>query len=235
LTDPGRFAGAASLSGALDVAALAAGPGREEDPRMWERIADGADLAIYSGQKFLGGPTAGISAGCRDLVRAAYLQNTGIARGLKVGKESIAGMIAAMEAWMVRDHVAIRRRETAALDLWLNAVAGLPGISAAKVPDPTQNPLERLQIDVDPAAAGATAAGFARVLGEQDPAVIVRNHEVELGYFQLDPCNLTPGQMEVVADRLVSVLSHGKDVVPKEGDLAAARNGGTEGYLSWLA
>ncbi|RZT84295.1 S-formylglutathione hydrolase FrmB [Pseudonocardia sediminis] len=45
LTDPGRFAGAASLSGALDLAALAAGPGREEDPRMWERIADGAGLA----------------------------------------------------------------------------------------------------------------------------------------------------------------------------------------------
>ncbi|MBW0106877.1 alpha/beta hydrolase family protein, partial [Pseudonocardia sp. KRD291] len=45
LTDPGRFAAAASLSGALNVAALAAGPAREEDPRMWERIADGADLA----------------------------------------------------------------------------------------------------------------------------------------------------------------------------------------------
>lgn len=45
LSEPGRFGAAASLSGALDVAALAAGPGRAEDPRMWERIFDGADVA----------------------------------------------------------------------------------------------------------------------------------------------------------------------------------------------
>lgn len=44
LTDPGRFAAAASLSGALDVAALSAGPAREEDPRMWERIVGGPNL-----------------------------------------------------------------------------------------------------------------------------------------------------------------------------------------------
>lgn len=81
-------------------------------------IAADADLAIYSGQKFLGGPTTGLIAGRRDLVRAAYLQNIGIGRGLKVGKESIAGVIAALEAWTIRDHAAIRQAETAALDLW---------------------------------------------------------------------------------------------------------------------
>ena len=197
-------------------------------------LAAGADLAIYSGQKFLGGPTAGIIAGRRDLVRAAYLQNIGIGRGLKVGKESIAGVIAAMEAWMVRDHAAIRQQETAALDLWIEAVAGLPGIRAAKVPDPTGNPLERLQVDVDPTEAGASAASFARVLGEQDPAIIVRNHEVELGYFQLDPCNLAPGQAQLVAEALRSVLAHNECIVSEEGDLAAARNGGVDGYLNWL-
>ena len=59
-------------------------------------IAQGADLAVYSAHKFLGGPTAGIIAGRRDLVRAAYLQNIGIGRGMKIGKESIAGAIRAM-------------------------------------------------------------------------------------------------------------------------------------------
>ena len=196
-------------------------------------LAAGADLVVYSGQKFLGGPTAGIIAGNRDLIRAAYLQNTGIGRGLKVGKESIAGVIAAMEAWMVRDHISIRQQEAAALDLWLDAVAGLPGVHAVKVPDPTGNPLERLQINVDPALAGASAASFARVLGEQQPAIIVRNHEVELGYFQLDPCNLAPGQMEMVANRLRSILVTGKDIVSLNSDLSSARNGGIDGYLNW--
>ncbi|MDN5920457.1 MAG: esterase family protein [Pseudonocardia sp.] len=45
LREPGRFAAAASLSGALDLAALSAGPAREEDPRMWERIVAGVDVA----------------------------------------------------------------------------------------------------------------------------------------------------------------------------------------------
>ena len=82
-------------------------------------LAAGADLVVYSAHKFLGGPTAGIVAGRKDLVRAAFLQNSGIGRGMKVGKEGIAGAIAALEAWERRDHAAIRALETRHLELWL--------------------------------------------------------------------------------------------------------------------
>lgn len=196
-------------------------------------IEGGADLVLYSGQKFLGGPTAGIIAGRRDLVRAAYLQNMGIARGMKVGKESIAGVIAAMNVWMTRDHAAIRAVETAHLDLWQDAVSGLPGIMARKIADPTGNPLERLQIDVDPDAAGASAATFAKTLGQRDPAIIVRNHEVELNYFQLDPCNIAPGQAPLVAEALHDTLTKGPSLTPDDSDFDVARNGGVDVYLRW--
>src|SRR5690606_15169489 len=80
-------------------------------------LAAGADIALYSGHKFLGGPTSGIVAGSEALVRAAYLQNRGIGRGMKIGKEGIYGLIAALAAWQARDHAAIRaaERETLAL------------------------------------------------------------------------------------------------------------------------
>src|SRR6185312_3937120 len=52
-------------------------------------LAQGADVVIYSAHKFLGGPTAGIMAGGLELIRASYMQNGGIGRGMKVGKESI--------------------------------------------------------------------------------------------------------------------------------------------------
>ena len=198
-------------------------------------LAKGVDLVIYSGQKFLGGPTAGIIAGRRDLVRACYLQNTGIARGMKVGKESIAGVIAALEAWSARDHAAVRAEERKALNLWFEAVADLSGIDAKIVPDPTGNPLDRLQINVDSDVAGASAASFARALGDLDPAIIVRNYEVELGYFQLDPCNLAPGQAEMVAASLATVLSDGAALKSEPNDLNVARNAGVDGYLAWLA
>ncbi|POF34085.1 aminotransferase class V-fold PLP-dependent enzyme [Roseibium marinum] len=197
-------------------------------------IAAGADIAIYSAHKFLSGPTGGIVAGRKDLVRAAYLQNISIGRGMKIGKESIAGAIAAMEDWMNRDHEAARARETETLESWRAAIADIPGIGAQIVADPTGNPLSRLQVNVDPAKAGTTAAAFARAFSEQDPALIVRDHEVELGYFQLDPCNLLPGQSAIVIDTLREVLRSGDTICERESDLARARNGGVGGYLAWL-
>ncbi|WOI57855.1 aminotransferase class V-fold PLP-dependent enzyme [Palleronia sp. LCG004] len=195
----------------------------------------GADIVIYSGHKFMGGPTSGIVAGPKALVQAAYLQNIGIGRGMKIGKESIAGAIAAMEQWLERDHAAMRAREDAALDLWESALGGYAGIRAHRIDDPTGNPLQRLQIDVDPSAAGASAAQFAVAFGRYDPPIAVRGHEVEKGYFQLDPCNLTAGQAELVRDALGTVLSDGEvRKIDEDAALADARNGGTESYLGWL-
>ena len=195
----------------------------------------GADVVIYSGHKFLGGPTSGIVAGRRELIRAAYLQNMGIGRGMKIGKESIFGTMAALEAWERRDHAAARAAEARALTIWLDALGDLPGVTARVVPDPTGNPLDRLQVDVDPATIGATAATVARVLAERDPAIIVRNHEVELGFFELDPCNLKDGQAEVVAEALRSVFTQRDLLQARPEDADAARNGSTRAYLRWGA
>ncbi|MFK8081143.1 MAG: aminotransferase class V-fold PLP-dependent enzyme [Granulosicoccus sp.] len=197
-------------------------------------IDQGADLVIYSVHKFMGGPTAGIIAGTKQYVRASYLQNVGIGRGFKIGKESIAGAIEAMEQWMVRDHASVRAIESATLDLWCSAFESIPGIVARRVPDPTANPLERLQIAVNEAIAGCSAATYARVLSEQDPSVVVRNHEVELGYFQMDPCNLAPEQAELVADIVKCVLLQGARLAADENDLHVARNGGVVAYSNWL-
>ncbi|MER9950846.1 aminotransferase class V-fold PLP-dependent enzyme [Mesorhizobium sp. M0047] len=169
-------------------------------------LARGADIVIYSGHKFLSGPTSGIVTGRKDLVRAAFLQNRGVARAMKVGKESIAGTMAALEAWEKRDHAGIRRREEAALNLWKDALQGLPGIVAQIIPDPTANPLDRLQIFVLPESR-FTAAGLASALAMGSPPIIVRNHEVERGHFFLDPCNLHPGEAEIVAERLRATLT----------------------------
>lgn len=198
-------------------------------------IAAGADIAIYSAHKFLGGPTGGIIAGHREAVRAAYLQNIGIGRCMKIGKESIAGAIAAMQEWLERDHQGVREEEHRVLELWRSRLSQLPGVKPVIVPDPTGNPLSRLQVEIDADEAGASAATFARALSEQTPAVIVRDHEVELGYFQLDPCNLMPGQEELVGQAVYETLKRGHNFSQEPDDLARARNGGVDGYLTWLS
>ncbi|WP_336070594.1 aminotransferase class V-fold PLP-dependent enzyme [Nitratireductor rhodophyticola] len=171
-------------------------------------LAAGADVVLYSGHKFLGGPTSGIIAGSRALVRAAYLQNLGIGRGMKVGKEGIAGVIAALEAWENRDHAGIRARERKALDLWAKTLQGRPGIAARITPDPTGNPLDRLRIDIDPNIARITAWDLADRLAAGDPPIIVRDHEAEHNYLFLDPCNLHLDEETVVARRIAEELDH---------------------------
>ncbi|MGO4484892.1 aminotransferase class V-fold PLP-dependent enzyme [Rhizobium pisi] len=172
----------------------------EYDLRIF--LEQGADIALYSGHKFLGGPTSGIVAGRKELVRHAFLQNMGIGRGMKVGKESIFGVMAALEAWEKRDHAGIRERETSYLNLWKRTLDGRPGVTALIEPDPTGNPLDRLRLILDPEQAHITAWDLADALAKGSPPIIVRDHEVEHRYFYLDPCNLHPGQEEIVANRL---------------------------------
>ena len=191
-------------------------------------LKQGADIVIYSGHKFLGGPTAGIVAGRKDLVRAAFLQNRGIGRGMKVGKESIAGVIAALEAWEDRDHEGIRKRESAALALWQETLSGLPGITAEIVPDPTDNPLDRLLVLIAP-ESGYTAAGLARALSMGQPPIIVRNHEVERGHFYLDPCNLHEEEAEIVAQGLKAALT----VDPRPDYALMVPKKSSRAILSW--
>lgn len=169
-------------------------------------LTRGADLVLFSGQKFLGGPTSGIVAGRADLVRAARLQNMGIGRGMKVGKESIAGAMAALQAWETRDHAGIRAREEAALALWQQSLAPFAGRLACQIiDDPTGNPLRRLRVKVLP-SSGTHARALADVLAQGDPPVMVRDYQTDLGHIDLDPCNLHPGEAEIVARRLSACL-----------------------------
>lgn len=176
----------------------------EYDLRIFLEL--GADVALYSGHKFLGGPTSGIVAGKKELVRNAFLQNMGIGRGMKVGKESIFGVMAALEAWEKRDHAGIRERETSYLNLWKRTLDGRPGVTALIEPDPTNNPLDRMRVIIDTDEAHITAWDLADALSRGSPPIIVRDHEVEHRYFYLDPCNLHPGQEKIVARRLAEEL-----------------------------
>ena len=197
-------------------------------------LAAGADVAIYSAHKFLGGPTAGIVAGPKALVRSAFLQNFGIGRGMKVGKEGIIGAIAVLEAWVRRDHAGVRTAEAGYLALWRNRLDGRPGVTAAVEPDPTNNPLDRLKVSVDPAQAHITAWELADALAAGDPPVIVRDHEVEHGFFYLDPCNLHPGEAEIVADRLLAELASARARGNARGETVAGRKAARfERLLRW--
>jgi len=195
-----RFAAIAHAHGVPVIVDAAA----EYDLRGF--LAQGADLVLYSAHKFLRAPTAGIVAGRRDLVRAVYLQNSGIGRGFKVGKEGIAGTIAALEAWERTDHAATRAQERALLDHWVEALGNRDGVDVSIVADPTGNPVDRLRVAIAPARAKTSAWDVTAALAAGNPSIAVRAEDLEHNYFELDPCNLGLDEAKVVSARIVAEL-----------------------------
>lgn len=172
-------------------------------------LREGADITIHSAHKFLGGATAGIVAGRKPLVRAAFLQNFGIARPMKVGKEGIAAAMAALRAFAAEDRAAARAALREPLLHWRDALAGIAGIRAELDPDPTGNPFDRLRITVLADAAFA-AADVVRALEAGTPPIRVRTHQVGRGSFVLDARSLGAGECEIVAGRLLAALDEAR-------------------------
>jgi L-seryl-tRNA(Ser) seleniumtransferase len=185
-------------------------------------VALGADAVIYSGHKFLSGPTSGIVAGRRRMIGCMALQNRGIGRTMKIGKEGIVGVVAALEAWRRRDHAAARAREAAIVAQWLQTLGDLPGVVALPHDDWTGNPITRVELRLDPARAGLFAWELAERLMEGDPRIALRDDHAEHQRLYLDPCNLTEREAVTVAMAIRSAL-------------AAARSAGDGCRTSWSA
>src|SRR6478752_4020183 len=101
-----------------------------ERPSPW--LQRGADLAIYSGGKFLRGPqTSGLLLGNKQLVQAAWSNaspHQALGRPMKVSKEDIVGVLTAVEHWFEdRDHAAELQKWYDDLEVIADRVAAVPG------------------------------------------------------------------------------------------------------------
>ena len=176
-------------------------------------IAAGADLVIYSAHKQLGSLTGGVVAGRKDLVRAAYMQERGIARAMKVGKEGVAGVIAALGVYEHLDMQRERARLDAINRMALERLAGRPGLTVFTAADATGRGFDLVRIVVDEARAGMTAAELARALEAGDPTIKVQDYYLDRGEFDLNPSCLTEDGMAQICDRIESALARGPGAV----------------------
>jgi L-seryl-tRNA(Ser) seleniumtransferase len=168
----------------------------------------GADVVLYSGHKFLSGPTSGIVAGKTDLIKAAYMhQSSGIGRAMKAGKESVVGAIAALERWGQLDHKILHEKEYSNLIKIWNGLSKITGLCLKKIPDPTGNPITRIKVSIDAHASSLEIGELCQALLHGNPTIVVRDHHINLGFFEIDPCNMKPGDPEAIILRFQELES----------------------------
>lgn len=175
----------------------------EEDLRRYP--ATGADLVMYSGAKALGGPTSGLVCGSADLVAAVRAQYRGVGRPMKVGKEAILGLCAALDAYDDRPDLVDEQR--AAMQRLCDKLADVPGISCGIAQDEAGRAIYRARIVVDPDVAGIDAAGLAERLRTGTPAVFTRDHAAATGAIAIDPRPLKDGDAQIVRRRIAQIVA----------------------------
>ena len=137
----------------------------------------GADLAVFSGGKDFHGPQAsGLLVGTEAMIAAIVVNGSPhqrLARAMKVGKEEMIGLLAAVERYVVEDWQDRARRYEATVERWIEHFDRLPGVSASRVfPNEAGQPTPRCRVAFAP-ETGLSGAEAVRLLWEGDPRIAV--------------------------------------------------------------
>jgi L-seryl-tRNA(Ser) seleniumtransferase len=177
----------------------------------------GATLVGYSGGKVLRGPQCcGLLMGREDLVRAAWINSAphhSYGRPMKVGKEEIAGMLAAVEMWFKRDHAAEWKQWESWLEVIAKSVTRVDGVSAEILEGPALSlNCPTLVLKWDGAKLGVSAETVKKLLEAGTPRIFLGESTGD----RLDPSpssitirslNMKPGEARTVSEHLYEVLA----------------------------
>ena len=196
----------------------------------------GADLVAYSGGKALRGPqSAGLLIGRKDLIRAAWTNSAphhAFGRSIKVGKEDIMGMLAAVEMWVKRDHKA----EWQTWLGWLNEIATsvkrIDGVTT-EIGEPRglSNRSPRLTISWDPKKLGVTGEEMDKLMWNGNPRIILGGgrgdwRSGEESSATIMPWMMMPGDSKAIAEAMYKALSSPPKVDRSEPAAPSVETGG---------
>jgi D-glucosaminate-6-phosphate ammonia-lyase len=202
LSDLAGLAHAAGVPLLLDAAT--------QELRLRELVQAGADLIYCSAHKYFAAPTAGVVVGRRDLVEAVLLQNAGIGRGMKVGKEGIVGLLAALENPPARDTAAWAAAEKNKVQSLAACLQAAPGVKVALSPDPNGCPFDRLRIELPPVQGALTPQTLRERLLQNDPSIVVRAYPGDPGSVYINTTEMTATEVATAGRIICSILQDGR-------------------------
>ena len=175
---------------------------------LWKYTKMGFDLVAFSGGKGIRGPqSAGLLLGRKDLIAAARLNappngNT-VGRGMKVNKEEILGMLAAVERYVKIDHAAEQREFERRAETIRSGAVSVAGVKAEIFVPEVANHVPHVRISWDAGANGLKPGDAVKALRDGDPSIGTRaeNDTIVVGVWMM-----RPGEDKIVARRLREVL-----------------------------
>ena len=174
-----------------------------------EYIKMGFDLVTFSGGKGIRGPqSAGLLLGRKDLIHAARMNaspnSDAIGRGMKVNKEELVGMMAAVEAYLKKDHEAEWRDWEGRVKTIADSVGPVSSVKAEPFVPEISNSVPHLRITWDESQLKITAAEATKKLLEGNPSIELRpgaQQGIEVAVWMMQP-----GEAQIVARRIREVL-----------------------------
>lgn len=184
--------------------------GLGHEPMVQERVAAGADVVCFSGDKLLGGPQAGYIVGKKPLIDR--MKRMPLLRALRVDKTTLAGIEATLRHYRRGDAVEripiwraiattveeVEKRARA----WQERLGTVgPRVHVVETSSPVGGgALPELTLPTRALAVGVPGPNeLARALRLADPAVVAR---VEEDQVLFDPRTVMPGEDEAMLDTL---------------------------------
>ena len=191
---------------------------------LWNYTQMGFDLVTFSGGKGLRGPQCtGLLLGRKDLIEAAKLNNSPnsntVGRGLKVAKEEVVGLVAAVDWFLSQDDAALEAEFRKRAELIAARVKTIPTVDTKIFIPPVANHVPHLLITYDQNRFAISATDVAQKLRQGSPRIELNPgtggapasaglpggaNTIIVGVWMLQP-----GEDAIVAERLHQVLQAG--------------------------
>jgi L-seryl-tRNA(Ser) seleniumtransferase len=188
---------------------------------LWNYTRMGFDLVAFSGGKGLRGPQCtGLLLGRKDLIEAARKNNSPnsntVGRGMKVAKEEIVGLVAAVDWFLSQDDAALQAEFQKRAERIARHLKTLPTVEAKIFVPPVANHVPHLLITYDGARVKITGPEVMEKMRHGNPRIELNpatgggpssaglpggSNTIVVGVWMLQP-----GEDMVVAKRLYEVL-----------------------------
>ncbi|WP_415594171.1 DgaE family pyridoxal phosphate-dependent ammonia lyase [Liquorilactobacillus ghanensis] len=173
----------------------------EEDLNKYLKLD--VDIIIFSGAKALEGPASGLVYGKKKYINWIRMQSHGIGRAMKIGKENILGLAAAIERYLKvgpESGKSMQKR----LSPFLKNLNQIPYINAREVQDAAGREIYRAAVTVSNDSPNS-AIKIVEELKNGDPAIYTREYRVNEGIIEFDIRAVQQNEMEKIINALIKI------------------------------